>query len=134
MPNVLLVVAAVETLPCELYGHADEVTVNFPWGSLLRGIVRAEAAVLGPLGRIAKPGARVRALLSVEGRDRASGLDPLDVGTLASRTDEYAAAGFAVERCAEASRDEMLASGSSWAKRLGDGRHVFALELRRTRG
>ncbi len=35
--NALFVVAAAERPPIELLGIADEVTINFPWGSLLRG-------------------------------------------------------------------------------------------------
>ena len=35
LPNVLFLQAAVEDLPSELDGVADEVHVHFPWGSLL---------------------------------------------------------------------------------------------------
>lgn len=129
--NVLLVVTAIEALPSELDGRADEITVNFPWGSLLRGIAHAEATVLEPLARLAKPEACVRVLLSVETNDRASGLPPLDVPALAACSAAYLRAGFAVVRCARATRAEIAASGSSWAKRLGNDRHVVALELRR---
>ena len=40
LPNLLLVIAAVESLPAELTALADEVTVYFPWGSLLEAIHR----------------------------------------------------------------------------------------------
>src|SRR5690349_12984816 len=40
-PNLLLVRAAIEALPAELHGVADEVSVQLPWGSLLEGIVLA---------------------------------------------------------------------------------------------
>lgn len=36
LPNVLFLQSAVETLPSELDKTANEVHVNFPWGSLLR--------------------------------------------------------------------------------------------------
>ena len=129
--NALFVVAAVEALPSELDGRADEITVNFPWGTLLRGIVGAEAYVLDPLARLARPDTRVRALLSVEPRDGASGLAALDAEGFAAQSEAYRRAGFALEHCRVASRDEIAASGSSWAKRLGERRCVFALELRR---
>ena len=37
LPNALFVVAAAERVPAELHGLADELTILFPWGSLLRG-------------------------------------------------------------------------------------------------
>jgi hypothetical protein len=39
LPNALFVVAAAENLPSELGGWAEAVTVHFPWGSLLRGLL-----------------------------------------------------------------------------------------------
>ena len=44
--NVLFVVAAIEAPPAELLGAADEVSVLFPWGSLLAGVARAEHETL----------------------------------------------------------------------------------------
>jgi 16S rRNA (adenine(1408)-N(1))-methyltransferase len=131
MANILFVVAGIEDAPCELDGVADRITISFPWGSLLRGIVRAEAAVLAPLARIAKSGACIDVLLSVESRDAASGVDPDDVATLAWRASEFARCGLAIERFAVASEDEVASSGSTWAKRLGRARRVSALTLRR---
>jgi 16S rRNA (adenine(1408)-N(1))-methyltransferase len=129
--NVLFAVARVEDAPRELAGVADRITVSFPWGSLLRGIVRAESSVVVPLARIAKPGACVEMLLSVETQDAASGLAPDDIAALSARADAFARCGLVIERVAIASEDEMVASGSSWAKRLGGSRRVSALRLRR---
>ncbi|MGH9881869.1 MAG: methyltransferase domain-containing protein, partial [Pyrinomonadaceae bacterium] len=46
LPNVLFLQAAVEELPSELYGVADEVHIHFPWGSLLRALMLGEYEVL----------------------------------------------------------------------------------------
>ena len=131
MPNALFVVAAIEQLPSELNQRADVVTVSFPWGSLLCGLVCADEALLEPLARLAKPGAHVRALLSVGPRDRASGLAAVDPSTLAANAAAYARAGFVLETCRAATSKEIDTSGSSWAKRLGRSRSVVALALRR---
>jgi len=131
VPNALFVVAAIEQLPSELDRRADVVTVNFPWGSLLRGLVRADDAVLGPLARLAKCGAPLHALLSVEPRDRASGLATAHPKTLVANAPAYARAGFDLLECRAATRGDVDASGSSWAKRLGRDRAVVALALRR---
>jgi hypothetical protein len=129
--NVLFAVARIEAAPCELDGAADLVTVSLPWGSLLCGIVRAEPSVLAPLARIAKPGAFIEVLLSVEARDAASGLHPSNISALPGRADAFARCGLVIERLCIASEDEIAASGSSWAKRLGGSRRVSALRLRR---
>ena len=52
VPNALFVQAAVESLPQELDGVADEVHVHFPWGSLLRAVAVGDGVVLRNLRRI----------------------------------------------------------------------------------
>ena len=77
LPNALFVVAAVEALPAELEGVADLVTVHFPWGSLLRGLLGADPATMSSLTRVLRPGANLQLLVSSTVRDRgAGGADP----------------------------------------------------------
>jgi 16S rRNA (adenine(1408)-N(1))-methyltransferase len=68
-----LVVAAAEALPAELDGVADLVTVQFPWGSLLRGLLAADPRVMGGLAGLLGPGGALRLLVSSTDRDRAPG-------------------------------------------------------------
>jgi 16S rRNA (adenine(1408)-N(1))-methyltransferase len=114
LPNAAFVVAAAESLPDDLTGAADRVTVQFPWGSLLRGIVCAEGPVLANLARIAAPGATLEVLWSVTDRDRAA------LGPVPTRPAEepFAAAGFEFRDLRPATVAEIDATGSSWAKRL----------------
>jgi 16S rRNA (adenine(1408)-N(1))-methyltransferase len=63
--NALYVVAAVESLPPELRGLATRVTVNFPWGSLLRALVEPDAAVLAGVRALLRPGGRLTALINL---------------------------------------------------------------------
>jgi Methyltransferase domain len=46
LPNAVFVVAAAEALPPELDGVADLVTIQFPWGSLLKGLLDADPRVM----------------------------------------------------------------------------------------
>jgi 16S rRNA (adenine(1408)-N(1))-methyltransferase len=64
--NLLLLRASVESLPAELQGVADEITVWLPWGHLLEGIVLAEAGVMGGLARLGRSGARLSITLNGE--------------------------------------------------------------------
>lgn len=133
LPNALFVVGGVETLPAALDRVADLVTVNFPWGSLLRGIACGDDAVIGPLARLAKPGTSIEMLLSAEPRDRVAGVPSLDAAFLAANSPRYVRAGLRISACRPATEADLRASGSSWAKRLlaGRPRPVIALTLRR---
>ena len=114
LPNALFVVASVEALPDELHAIADEVRVTFPWGSLLRGVVGEDPAVLAGIALVAKRGAEVRALLSVTERDGLGVTDRVDRVAF----DEH---GLQVVEERPATADEIDATGSSWAKRLRAG-------------
>ncbi len=121
LPNALFVVAAAEALPHELDGLADSVTIHFPWGSLLRGLLSADSAVLSGLARVARPNAPVTALLSVTTRDHLDGLDSLDAGTFERLAADYAAHGLTLAEARRATAEDLARSHSSWAKRLGAG-------------
>lgn len=132
LPNALFVVAAAESPPPELDGAADDVTVQFPWGSLLTGILTADPSIAAGMARIAKPGAAVSVLVSVVERDgRTEG--PLDQGRLGDAARAWEAFGFAAEEVRPATPGDLERSGSSWAKRLRAGRDrpAWVVRLRR---
>jgi len=117
VPNAAFAVAAAEALPPDLDGIADRVTVQFPWGSLLRGILSADGAVLANLARVAAPGATLTILWSLVARDRGT------IGPVPARPDEtgYTAAGFDIRELGVASVSDVGSCGSTWAKRLRAG-------------
>ena len=110
-------VAAGGSLPGELAGVADRVTVQFPWGSLLTGILRGEGQVLENLAMVAAPGAVLTILLSVVDRDRAS----LALVPARPAQEPFAVAAFEICDLRPAVAAEVAATGSTWAKRLGAG-------------
>jgi len=127
LANALFVVAAAERLPPELAGIAAEVSILFPWGSLLRGALAlddAGDAAAGIAGLVA-PGGRVRAIVSVDPRDRLGlgALAPADRHGLAGR---WNARGLRLTAFEPATPADIAASGSSWARRLGAGRDRIA--------
>jgi 16S rRNA (adenine(1408)-N(1))-methyltransferase len=124
LPNVLFVVASVELLPDELRGVASEIFVTLPWGSLMRGIILAEPAVLHGIASLARDGAGVRIVLNARIFDDPV---PADLRDLPEVTPDYARdtlapayAGHGVE--VRSSRwmdaDEVAAISTTWAKRL----------------
>jgi 16S rRNA (adenine(1408)-N(1))-methyltransferase len=137
LPNAVFVVAAAERPPAELVGIAAEVTILFPWGSLLRSVLALDDACDAAAGIacLIAPGGLVRALVSIDRRDRLSVpvLEAADSAALASR---WARNGLTLTAFQPARPAEIHASGSTWARRLAAGRdrQVWRLELRRTDG
>jgi 16S rRNA (adenine(1408)-N(1))-methyltransferase len=91
--------------------------VNFPWGSLLRGVLGHDDAVLAGIARLLAAGAQGMALVSVLPRDGVPALPPP-----AELANAYALHGLSLVEARPATREEVAASGSSWAKRLQAGR------------
>jgi 16S rRNA (adenine(1408)-N(1))-methyltransferase len=106
---------------------AQELTVHFPWGSLLRGVVGRDDAVLAGIARLLTPGAAGLVLLSVVARDGVPA-----VPSLGALSTVYERHGLELVEARPATRDEVAGSHSSWAKRLraGTARPVTLLRLR----
>ena len=134
LPNALFVVAAAERPPAELVGVAAELTITFPWGSLLRGTLATEdaAAAAGGIAALLAPWGTAHALLSIDPRD---GLNLPLPASIAQHdlTARWRCHGLDVQAWRPASSDEIAAAGSSWARRLGAGRDraVWRLDLQR---
>ena len=126
-------VASAEAVPADLAGRVDELTIQFPWSSLLRGALALDDAVAGGIGRLLTPGGRVTALVAPAPRDRLAGLptaaDLLD-GAAPALAGRWSVHGLTVGTLRAATTAEVAASGSSWAKRLGP-RQVARFTLRR---
>lgn len=121
-PNALFVVAAAERPPTELLEIADELTVNFPWGSLLGGALAVDDAAARGIAALLKPGASLTALVSVTPRDglELGAMDePGAANQLAGR---WANHGLQLASVCPATDAEVAATRSTWARRLGVGR------------
>jgi 16S rRNA (adenine(1408)-N(1))-methyltransferase len=127
--NALFFAAGVETLPASpLAGTADLVTVTFPWGSLLRGVLGSDERALCGLALVARPGARIDVLVSVIPADGVHGMERLDASCRTAIEDAWADAGLELTSMRVATTDEVRATASSWARRLGPDRPVWRLE------
>jgi 16S rRNA (adenine(1408)-N(1))-methyltransferase len=113
-------------------GRADLVTVTFPWGSLLRGVLGLDEAVLGGVASVLRPGGRIEVLASVVPSDRLDGLECLDATHAAAITAGWAAVGLRLTAMHPAEPADVAASGSSWSRRLGLDRPVWRIDGVRT--
>ena len=128
LPNARFFVEAAEALPGPLAGAADLVTVTMPWGSLLRGVLGQDDAVLRGLAGLLSDGGRLEALISVTPRDRVPDIEALASEHRAPIAGAASEVGLRLVSFRVASAAEVTETGSSWARRLG-ARPVWRLEL-----
>ena len=128
--NVCFLVEAAEALPGPLAETAQLVTVNFPWGSLLRGVLGMDNAVLRGIAGLVVPAGLIEVLASVLPGDNVVGLDVLDRSATGRIAAAWAALGFELVAMRPATADDLRGTRSSWARRLGD-RPAWQLTTRR---
>ncbi len=123
-PNVLFLQAPVEAFPSELDGIATEAHVNFPWGSLLRGVAGGDIAILYNLRRICKTDAFLKIVIGLDlERDSSEivrlGLPVLDASYMNSELIKvYQNAGFGLVRTENIAASHQPEFQTSWARRL----------------
>lgn len=117
-----------------LAGQADVLTVTFPWGSLLRGVVGLDDAALAGIAAVLRPGGGIRVLASVVPSDGVVGMDCLDASWETAIRAAWQAAGLELTAFLPATGAIVARSRSTWARRLlagGDTRPVWQLDGRR---
>jgi hypothetical protein len=124
--NALFLIANICSMPAELAGLASAITINFPWGTLLAGLLDDGSPLLATLARLARPGATLEirlngGALAEAGYSLAAGGD--QVRRLARL------AGFRVAAPQPLAADNLRAYPTTWAKRLAFGRDPRALYL-----
>jgi 16S rRNA (adenine(1408)-N(1))-methyltransferase len=124
--NAVLLIANALALPRDLDGVATRVTINFPWGSLLTGLLDGQPALLAGLRAVTRPGGELEV--------RLNGGALAEVGwSPAAGADRVAAAlrrgGFAVGARGSLDAAALRAFPTSWAKRLAQGRDPQAIVL-----
>jgi len=124
LTNVVFIQAAIEDLPSELDGVADEVHVHFPWGSLLRVVASGDENGLRNLRRICAPEAVLEIVIGIDpDRDRSEierlGLNVVFLSNIDSELIwRYRAAGFEILDSGVVAQSEWSRLQTSWARRL----------------
>jgi len=123
-PNVLFIQSAVEDLPAELHGVANEVHVHFPWGSLLRAVATGDLDVLRNLRRVCAREALLEVVIGLDPERDQSEIERLGIASLTLEfidnvlVSNYAAAGFRIIERGIIAASEWPRLNTSWAKRL----------------
>ena len=127
-PNALYVIANALGLPRELDAMASKVTINFPWGTLLTGLLDGEPMLLEGLLAIARPGAALEIRLNAEAlREAGYTLESGGIRVGQALDD----GGFeVVGDLLWLDARELRRCQTTWAKRLAYGRDPRAVCLR----
>jgi 16S rRNA (adenine(1408)-N(1))-methyltransferase len=128
--NALYLIANALNLPTEIDGLATHLTINFPWGSLLTGLMTGDASLYRRLPAIARPGALLEVRLNA-GATAEAGVD-FDTASKSARRLLHAA-GFEMRPPSLMSVADLRACPSAWAHRLAFGRDPRGLYLHGSR-
>lgn len=137
LPNAAFVVAAAESVPPGLVGAAERLTVNLPWGSLLRGALALDPMAAAGIASLLRPGGSAELLLAPAARDQLAA-DVDVVRRLAhGLADDWQVLGLDLEEARPAAAADLEATPTTWGRRLGLGgatatdRRPWRLVLRR---
>jgi len=131
--NLLYAVANAEALPEELNGLISEVTIFFPWNSLLKAVATGDENFLLGLKRMLAQNASIKIVFSLDDTVEKKVLESLGVSSLNQPVLDkleatYARAGFST-KWRMMSQDELKQFPTTWAKRLAYGRPRPCVEM-----
>jgi len=128
--NCLFLCAATESLPAALAGIADELYINYPWGSLLMGVIVPNASTLAAIASLLKPGGVIHLLVNYSVLSDDDLCKRLNLPLLTSITDtDYLVPSY--ESCGlRITRRDLLPGEPSY--RTSWGRRLFRGSLRQT--
>ncbi len=127
LPNLLYVIASAQSLPDELTGLVSQVTINFPWGSLLESLLKDDARLMLGLESIMGSGARLEVRLNGGALSEAGWT--LEDGAERVR-ENLSRAGWLIRKSETMDSTSLRNFPSTWAKRLAFGRDPHALMLK----
>lgn len=139
LKNALFVLADIENLPDELKDITNQVFINFPWGSLLKGIVLVENGTWDNIKKICQKEAIIDIILGYDkSREKKEieklGLPLFDLQYIQNEmAPKLENQGFTIIETREVERSELKDHPSSWAKKLsfeGDKRKYYYLRIK----
>jgi hypothetical protein len=126
LKNVLFVIASAQDMPQELYGLISYVTINFPWGSLLKSLLACDSDLMDGLSSIAKQFAQID--IRLNGGALAEAGVNLEAGTQMIY-DNLNLSGWILKHPSLMNCHTLQNFPTTWAKRLAHGRDPRAMAL-----
>ena len=126
LTNILFVIASAQSLPEELKGLISHIAINFPWGSLLEGLLTGDWALMTGLESVAQRKATLDLRLNGGALSQAGSTLEAGAHTIYNNLRR---AGWDMRAPLFMSHTELRALPSTWAKRLAFGREPRAMLL-----
>ena len=126
LPNLLFIIASAQDLPSELNGLVSQVSINFPWGSLLTSLLTGDPNLMRGLDAITRTTAYLD--LRLNGGALAEAGWDLDAGT-SQVHHTLQRGGWQVQSPARLTVHDLRSFPSTWAKRLAFGRDPRAVTI-----
>jgi hypothetical protein len=124
--NTLYLIANACALPCELHRVATHLTINFPWGSLLEGLLNDDLALHQGMLLLGQPGTRLD--IRLNGGALAEAGWSLEEGVCCVEN-LLQRCGFDMQQPAVMEACALRQVPTTWAKRLAFGRDPRAALL-----
>jgi hypothetical protein len=124
--NLLFVIASAQELPQELMGLVSHLTINFPWGSLLKSLLSGDPRLIRGLKSVSR--ARAALDLRLNGGALAEAGKTLEAGTYRIYFN-LLQAGWQLEHPVMMDASALKQFPSTWARRLAFGRDPRAMML-----
>jgi hypothetical protein len=119
LPNMLFIIACAQDLPCEFEGLFSRLNINFPWGSLLEGLLGCDTRLMHGLAAVACPDAQIEIHLNGGAlTELGSNLED-GAGTIQENLTRH---GWLVKRPHLISQEVLKRFPTTWARRLAHGR------------
>jgi 16S rRNA (adenine(1408)-N(1))-methyltransferase len=125
--NSLFVIARAQELPCEFEGLFSQLTINFPWGSLLESLLGCEPCLMQGLAAVSRPNAGMQIHLNA-GAMAEAGFD-LEAGAklIYGNLNQC---GWDLQPLMPLEEEVLKKFPTTWARRLAYGRDPRAVILR----
>jgi 16S rRNA (adenine(1408)-N(1))-methyltransferase len=126
LANMLFVIANAQELPCEFNGLFSRVTINFPWGSLLGGLLANEPRLMRGLISVVRPEARIE--IHLNGGALAEAGTSLEAGaeTIYENMNYH---GWKLTKPCPMDDRTLRSIPTTWARRLAYGRDPRAVAI-----
>ncbi len=127
LPNALFVIANAQNLPRELCGLVSQITINFPWGSLLKSLLGSDTSFMQGLDAVSRPDTSLH--LHLNGGALAEIGTCLEIG-IETIHDNLSHRGWRLDAPVQLGAPSLSGLPTTWARRLAHGRDPRAMALR----
>jgi hypothetical protein len=126
LPNMLFIIACAQELPCEFEGLFSQLNINFPWGSLLDGLLACDTRLMHGLAAVSCPDAQVEIHLNGGAlTELGSNLED-GAGTIQENLTRH---GWILKPPRLMGQEGLKRFPTTWARRLAHGRDARAVTL-----